>query len=297
VALGRTVGDWARVRTILIGILASAFVPLAVAANQLSGGGGLLTFEGFSRISGTFLHPNPFGTYLFLILVLIASLFPHVSRGRRWLLLAPLAIGCAGVLIVTYSRGAWVAAVVGLLVVGFLQSRRLLVTIGIAVVTVLVAVPSVGVRLSDLSESRAASGATGNSLAWRLQYWDEVIALQDNPFLGIGLREVELNQEAEKAPHNDFLRVYVETGVLGLVAYCWLLVALLVQAHGALRRAPPGAPRGLAVAFMATTVGLIVLSIVANVVSQLVILWYFAAIVVLALAASRLPRDATAAAA
>lgn len=291
IALGRFVTDRARLRSVLIAVLASSLVPLGVAALQLRGGRGLITFEGFSRISGTFTHPNPFATYLSLILVLCVALFPHVKSAWRWGL-AALTVACGGVLIATYARGAWLATLVALTLIAILQSRRLLWVLAAAVVVVGIAVPSVAVRLSDLSESRAESGAAGNSLAWRLQYWEQVLSLQEDPLFGIGLREVEQLEEAEKAPHNDFIRVYVETGIVGLLAYLWLLVTLFREAVRAYRRSPPGLPRGLAVAFLATFSGLVVMSIAANVISQLVILWYFAAIVVLALAASRSPSQA-----
>jgi O-antigen ligase len=152
------------------------------------------------------------------------------------------------------------------------------------------AIPSIGVRLSDLTESQKESGAPGNSLIWRFQYWKQVLALQDNPVLGIGFKEVELTETtANSPPHNDPIRVFVETGLLGLAAYVWLLVTLAVEARSTLRRAPPGLPRGLAVAFVAALVGLVALSLTANVITQLVILWYFMTIVVLAMARPRIP--------
>ena len=152
------------------------------------------------------------------------------------------------------------------------------------------AIPSIGVRLSDLTESQKESGAPGNSLVWRLQYWQQVLALQDDPLFGIGFKEVELGATAASAPpHNDPIRIFVETGFLGLVAYAWLLITLGIQARTTLERAPPGIPQGLAVAFAATLAGIVLLSLSANVITQLVILWYFMTIVVLAIAGSRLP--------
>lgn len=285
VALSRIAREPARRRSLIVAILVSALVPLAVASFQLVGGAGLKTFEGFSRIQGTFVHPNSLAMYLFLVLVLAVSIVPHL-RGWQRLAVMALAFGCGGILITTYARGAWVATLIGFLVIAFLQSRALFWVIGGAVLVVALAVPSVGIRLSDLQEERSPSGAPANSLAWRIEYWGEVLRLQDEPVFGIGLREVELNQEAQKAPHNDFVRVYVETGVVGLLAYLWLLGALFVEGVRAFRRAPPGLPRGLAVAMLAALSGLTILSIAANVISQLVILWYFAAIVVMALSAA-----------
>jgi O-antigen ligase len=270
-------------------------VPILVAARQITGQGGAFTPSGLDRIRGTFLHSNPFAAYLFLMITLMVSIYPHVER--RWrLAIVPLTIACGGCLIATYSRGAWVATVVALVVIGLLQDRRILWMLGAAIVVVALAVPSVGVRLSDLSESEKASGAPGNSLIWRFEYWREVLALQDNPVLGIGFKEVEQSLVNEKAPHNDPIRIFVETGIVGFAAYVWLLLTLGLQARSTLRRAPPGIPRGLAVAFAASFAGLLLLSLTANVITQLVILWYFVTIVALAMVWSpaRVPEAARA---
>jgi putative inorganic carbon (HCO3(-)) transporter len=286
ITLGRVVTDRESVRLLVVAIFASAIVPIASALLQIARGGAGITAQGIGRIHGTFLHPNPFAAYLSLLLILAAALFPHVDRIWRWAL-AGLSLVCGVVLISTYARGAWIATFAGLLVVAFLQHRRLLWLIGAVILVVALFIPSVRLRLSDLSESRSTSGAPGNSLAWRIEYWEQTLELQDDPLFGIGLREVELNEEAAKAPHNDFVRVYVEMGLVGLAIYLWLLGALFVHARRSYRRAAAGLPRGLAAAFLGSVTALVVLSIAANVVSQLVILWYFVAIVVAASAAAR----------
>lgn len=286
--LGRLGRDAWGLRLILLAAIGSSIVPILVAAGQITGQGGVFTASGLDRIRGTFLHSNPFATYLFLMITLMVSIYPHVER--RWkLALVPVTIACGGCLIATYSRGAWVATVVALVVVGLLQDRRLLWLLGAAIVVVAFAVPSVGVRLSDLSESQKATGAPGNSWIWRVEYWREVLALQDNPVLGIGFKEVEQSLTGAKAPHNDPIRIFVETGIVGFAAYVWLLITLGMQARSTLRRAPPGIPRGLAVAFAASFAGLLLLSLAANVITQLVILWYFVTIVALAMVWSSAP--------
>jgi putative inorganic carbon (HCO3(-)) transporter len=290
VALGRAVRTPDDVRRFLVAIFGSAIVPLAVAGMELMRGAGGLTPGGVSRINGTFLHPNPFGAYLMLVIVLAVSLSPHVATRWRWCLGA-LVVTAACVLVTTYARGAWIATVVALVVVGVLQSRRVLWLMGAAMVAIPLMFPAVIVRLSDLSTERAPSGAPGNSLAWRFEHWREAISRQDDPMIGIGLKEVELSDEASAAPHNDYVRLFVETGIVGLAAYLWFFATLLREGVRALRRAPPGIARGLAVAFLAALTGIVVLSMAANVISQLVILWYFVAIVVLTLVAAGSDRE------
>ena len=280
--LGRLVKDGRGLRLILLAAIGSSIVPVLVALRQITGEGGVFTASGLDRIRGTFLHSNPFATYLFLTITLMVSIYPHVERRWRFAL-APLTLACGACLVATYSRGAWVATVLALVVIGLLQDRRVLWILGGALIVVALAVPSVGVRLSDLSETQKATGAPGNSLIWRFEYWREVLALQDNPVLGIGFKEVERSLTGEKAPHSDPIRIFVETGIVGFAAYLWLLITLAVQARSTLRRAPPGIPRGLAIAFAASFLGLLLLSLTANVITQLVILWYFVTIVALAM--------------
>lgn len=285
IVLGRILTEPRHLRLVLGATLASAVLPLLAAIQQLTEGGGLVV-AGLSRIDGTFQHPNPFAAYLGLVLTMALALWTH-ARGRAKVLLGLLAVACGGALVLTYARGAWIGTVLALITVGILQDRRIIWALVAGVIVVALAMPSVGARLADLSQRVAPSGAPGNSLEWRLTYWRKVLSLQDEPILGIGLRGVQLSDEASQLPHNDPIRIYVELGLLGSAAYLWLLIVLAREARDAVRRSPPGIPRGLAVAFAASLISIVVQSLGANIVTQLVILWYFMAIAALAMAAWR----------
>jgi putative inorganic carbon (hco3(-)) transporter len=165
-------------------------------------------------------------------------------------------------------------------VVALLQSRRLLIGLLAGVCAVAIAVPSVGARFADLSEPVQDNGTPGNSLSWRWQYWTEAVQLsRESPVSGIGLKMVATEADEGKQPHNDIIRAYVELGVLGLLAYVGLLVAFVRTAMAGLRAAPrrrgPSLDRGISVGFAGVVTAFIVLSLVANVMSQVVLLWYF----------------------
>jgi hypothetical protein len=88
--------------------------------------------------------------------------------------------------------------------------------------------------------------------------------------------------------------VYVETGIAGLVAYLWLLVAAVNVAGTGLLEVHTSPYRGLVVGFAGVLTAFLILSLVSNVITQLVLLWYFATLASLATAAPRLAaRDAT----
>ncbi|MEO7837362.1 MAG: O-antigen ligase family protein [Acidimicrobiales bacterium] len=277
-------------RHLLAAAFISAVLPLTLAAYQASSGKGIFEAGGFSRIRGTFLHPNPFAIYLALLIVMGAALVPHVA-GRTRLALVTLLAAASGGLFLTYTRTAWIAALAGLLVVGALQSRSLIIGLLIGAAVVVVAVPSVVSRFSDLGQERHLSGTPGNSLIWRFEYWGQALSLGGgNPATGIGLKMTQLQTDEGKEPHNDFIRVYVEMGVIGLGAYLALLAGLARTARRAVATARRGFDRGIAVGFAGCVVTFLLVSIVSNVISQVVILWYFFAFAAAAAAVIRRPR-------
>lgn len=283
--LERLMIDPKNVERVLVAVYASAVIPLLFATVQLLSGHGR-RIGGFSRIQGTFDHPNPFAIYLTFLVVMGAGLFPHVRR--QWRVPFAMLLAYSWIfLLLTYTRSAWISAIVGLLVVGFLQSRRLLVGVVVAGILALVAVPSVSARFSDLNRTQY-SGQAGNSLAWRYDYWTELAPLvKQSPVTGIGLKVIQEDTIIGKNVHNDFLRALVETGLLGFVAYLALLLGLVRTAIRSVKATVGGLSRGVAVGFAGCTAAFILLSAVSNIISQNVLLWYFFAFAAAAAAVTR----------
>jgi O-antigen ligase len=260
---------------VLAAVFASALVPLAVAAFQMSAGSGGFTAGGYSRVRGTFVHPNPFALYLTLLIIMGVALWPHL-QGWRQAALAFVVAASGVALIATYTRSGWLALFVALLVVGALQTRWLIPLLLCGALAIVAIVPSVSGRFSDLTETRNERGAAENSLVWRYDYWKQAADLGGrSPIIGIGLKMTQSATDEAKAPHNDVIRAYAETGVLGLAAYLAMVGALIALALQALRNASPGRDRGIAVGFAACMVAFGLFSLVSNVASQVVLLWYF----------------------
>ena len=278
---------------LLVAVYVSLAIPALVAAYQTVTKTGYHVSASFSRVRGTFDHPNPFAIYLTMLIVMGVALVLKVQRRAVKLLLLG-AIGVSGTfLLLTYTRSAWIATLAGLLVVAFYQGKRLVPILGFAVVLVVMLVPSVASRFSDLSTETTQSGAAGNSLVWRFEYWQQALELSENPIIGAGLRTVQASTDVSKEPHNDFIRVYVETGLIGLSAYLWFLVSLARSARRSIRNTRTPLEHSVAVGFAGCLAAFLLLSLVSNVISQLVILWYFLAFAVAAAAGPRLERRPT----
>jgi putative inorganic carbon (HCO3(-)) transporter len=266
----------AAMRRLLLAAYLSMLVPLAITAmGFLSGHPRAETKGDYSRLVGTFSSSNDFGRYLALMIIFGVAVLPYAS-GRRKLPLGIVLAVSSGFLLLTYTRTALVGAAIGLLVVGLVQSKRVLLGLLVAGVCALAVVPQLSGRFTSLASGPAAAGSSGNSLAWRLDYWTEVLPLaRANPLTGIGLNMTQYNTSAAKQPHNDFIRAYVETGVIGLGAYLAMLVALVGLGRRAVRASTPRTlERGVAAGFLGCAVAFVAVSLTANVISNVVNLWY-----------------------
>ncbi len=266
----------------LIAVYASALFPLAFTAfGFLTGNPRTEGKGGFVRIMGPFNQSNTFGRYLMLLTVFGVALWPHLEpKLRRWM--AGILAGCAVCLPLTYTRSAIIGTGLGLLVVGLLQSRKLILGVVLAGLLALALVPQFASRFSELADPVPAAGdQVGNSLQWRMEYWGEVVTLaRRSPVWGIGLGQTQRTTEAQKQPHNDVLRAFVETGILGLAGYLLSLAAMLRLAYLSVAATRPerldaSIRRGVAVGFAGCVVAFISVSLVANVITNVVNLWYF----------------------
>jgi O-antigen ligase len=234
----------------------------------------------FVRITGPFAQSTTFGRYLMFLLIFGVAIYRYLSVRLR-VTMAVLLVPSFVFLFLTNTRSAILGVAIGLVVVAVVQrSPRMIAALCLTAILGLLFLPAVGDRFAQLADARAVGGApTGNTLAWRLGYWAEIVPLANrNPVTGIGPNMTQLQTDEAKKPHNDFLRAYVETGVVGLLAYLAMVVLLVRAGLRALRRAPPGTLwRGVAVGNLGCAVAFVAVSAASNVLSSVATLWYLVA--------------------
>jgi putative inorganic carbon (hco3(-)) transporter len=288
----------------LIDVLAVSFIlPCLFGFFELATGRSIVYVkEPFLRITGTFVHPNPFGLYLVLIIsVFLCQSFDQ--QGTRKL--TALAItACAGILLIaTFARFAWVGVLVVLLVVGALRYRMLLF-FAPAIVVVALLLPPVTSRLADVQ---------GGSFADRQQIWQTLLAewqgatgadynpaiVTLNRLAGLGPgATIVLSAQAygqSIAPHDDYIRLLIEYGYVGLAAYLALLFVLIRHAYRVLRRNLTPALSAAALSFLAVAVAYPVMSLTDQVLTHTQDQIYFWALAGMTVAIGRMPREAAAA--
>ena len=288
--------DRAAIRRLVSAVYLSAVVPVGYTMFNILTHHAQFTSGGFDRYQGTFSQPNPFAIYLTMLIVMGAAIFPHLTPKKKLLMLGLLA--CSVIcLYYTYTRSAWLAAVLGLFAVAIMGRRRAMlgVMVGALMISVF-AVPTIVQRFSDLGQSTSPSGYASNSLEWRFSFWGEVLPLADkDPITGIGLKMSSFETDQQKEPHNDFLRAYVETGVVGTAAYLALLVSMMLVARHSMKftkSRPRGYERSIAVGFAGCVIAFVLISVVSNVITEVIVLWYYVAFAAAAYAVTQYRQNA-----
>ncbi|MFI5101163.1 MAG: lipid II flippase MurJ, partial [Actinomycetes bacterium] len=122
VVLERLLTSMARVRRVLVACFVALAAPVGLGVYQAVTGHGRFETAGVSRVVGTFLHPNTFGFFLSMFMLMAIALYRHCEPRTR-LALALVTGLCGALLVLTYSRGSWIAFTLGLVLIGLLQSR------------------------------------------------------------------------------------------------------------------------------------------------------------------------------
>ena len=155
------------------------------------------------------------------------------SYQKRWLYKLPmlLVIGTSiYCLIFTFSRGAYLAMVVGLLFLGFVKKRSLLlIAIGVVLAWQVVLPKAVQERLTM---TYSADGQLESSAEERVDLWEDAMAvIRANPLIGTGYETYEFMARVGpyRDTHNLYLKVMLETGIFGLV----LILVLMGKAFRA----------------------------------------------------------------
>ncbi|MGH8884941.1 MAG: O-antigen ligase family protein [Egibacteraceae bacterium] len=220
-----------RLRLLLSVVIGGAVVPIAFGFWQLANSiGEANQFHGGLRIYSTFHHPNTYGFYLVTVLVAIWGMRSWVS-GRKRRLLDAVGLAAFISMLLTLSRTAWGALALVVLVVGW-RNRGILAAAAAAGAAFMVVVPRIAFRVLDLFQPRTGSGA-GNSLLSRLTNWtNQLAAFGQQPLLGHGWG---YTLASGQAAHNDYLRMMVETGVVGGAAIAALMWSLIRHSWEAAR--------------------------------------------------------------
>ncbi len=184
------------------------------------------------RIFGTFSHPNVYSMYLFALVVFgLLYLLLFAEKGiSRMIMLGVLGIFSL-MLFITFARVAWVALFFFLFLVTLFRYRIFLFP--------LLLFPIILFVFSGSFQSRVVESFHPNpdsSILWRQTLWSDVTtrSLQNGGLLlGSGMdtfpevsESVRGTKNGPNDPHNDFVKFFVEGGLVGLGVFLLYLFSL-----------------------------------------------------------------------
>ena len=213
------------------------------------------------RSAAFYLDPNFLGAHLTVAVALAIGLAADAEypRARRWWIAASLACGVGVAL--TYGRTAWLALVLGLvvLVLALPKGTKRIpgIMLGVILIAAMLALPIV--------KWRFVTGATGASSTTRaLMLRSSAKMLADHPVTGVGLEGFQAAYPPYRDPgalaeishpHEVPVAFVAETGIAGLIAEVLLAVAIVVTILRRRRNGSSGYDAALLAAFLGLLFG------------------------------------------
>lgn len=146
----------------------------------------------------------------------------------------------------TFSRGGYAAILFAVLVLGLLKDRKLLLLLGVFLLTWAAIVPTAVRQRVTMTES--SNGQLEASAQERVVLWTNAEeAFLRSPLVGNGFATFQYGEHVDNLSdtHNWFVKVLVETGILGLIPVLFMLQQMLATSYRLMKQATDPLYRGL----------------------------------------------------
>jgi O-antigen ligase len=230
-----------------------------------------------SRIGGIAGQPNILGAFFVYYMFLYAGFWlENLRRGRAWLLWLPFLLCFRGIM-VTFSRGAYLAFAQGVLGLTYFKNKALFV-LAAGAIAFCIFNPSVlpeGIRfrvestfkskteLTSVYGMRHLEDEVDRSAAIRIEIWKATIEMiKEHPWLGISFGRFKnqlhlyLDLGRQMDAHNAYLILAAEQGIPALVLFILVLLVLFRVTVVVYRRHPDPFIRATALGFLGGLSGL-----------------------------------------
>ncbi len=286
--------------TRLIPVLGIAMViPLVVALVQWLTLGGLSFGTLTNRVYGTFGHPNVLAFYLVCtVSVLMVTQLATPLKQRSLLYPWLIAAGLLGLLF-TYTRGAWLGFLIIQLIVGLKYHRKMVTVLAGAVIVLFifwqtmnaVMISTFNFSLNDISliQRFTTRDEEADSIDWRLGVLQTMAPRTlEQPITGFGLgnfvtlrkQSVELGLYDDPEAHNDYLRLAIEMGFVGLALYIGFWISVLGVVWKNFNKAKAGSwQQRYSLLAIAMILALLEMSVGDNLLQGTAVIWTYLAVI------------------
>jgi O-antigen ligase len=253
---------------------------------------GLMQIPGGERVSAPFEgeigEPNTFGGYLIFMGAVAVALIDHLKDMRVRLGLAVLLVVLLVSLLYTQSRASYLAMIPAYLAVSLFSRRRFYLIAGLIIVLVLSPLILPRIAKERMAETFTQPMQTGQIQLGKLRidtsasariisYKEALSDWRKRPILGYGVTGYTFMDA-------QYPRILVETGIVGMLAFGWLIYGLFRMGLTITwREQRESLLKGLSVGLISGLVGLLIHAIGANtfiIVRIMEPFWFLSGIVV-----------------
>jgi putative inorganic carbon (HCO3(-)) transporter len=240
--------------TLIISLMLLSVIVVNRNYHSTIGGRDLSQYSDSLREAGTlgYAGENGMGAFQSEMAVFFIGLACFVKKTIPRIVLWGVAMSSVYCLLLTFSRGGYLGFLMGLLVLGIIRERKLLIVLAILLVTWQSLVPN-AVRERVLMTYQQGEGLDA-SAEERVTIWqDAVDVITRNPLLGTGFDTYAYMGRVGdyKDTHNYYLKVFLELGFIGLAVFLWALLTIGKMTWQLFKRSEDRWLSGLAGAFFA----------------------------------------------
>jgi putative inorganic carbon (HCO3(-)) transporter len=146
----------------------------------------------------------------------------------------------------TFSRGAYLSLIVSIFILGLVKDRKLLVVLGVFLVTWQTVVPTAVRERVNMTEN--SNGKLEASAQERVELWQNAErSILSSPILGNGYATFQLGEHLDglEDTHNWYVKILEETGLVGFIIYIFMFQQLIATSYRLFKRATDPLYRGL----------------------------------------------------
>jgi putative inorganic carbon (HCO3(-)) transporter len=146
----------------------------------------------------------------------------------------------------TFSRAGYLAILFSVLVLGVLKDRKLLLVLGVFLLIWQSVVPAAVRERVNMTQN--SNGQLEASAQERVDLWENAEqSFLQSPLVGNGYATFQMGEHVAnlKDTHNWYVKVLVETGIIGFIMALMLLLQMLAVSYRLFRRASDPLYRGL----------------------------------------------------
>jgi len=191
--------------------------------------------------------------------VMVASFFlgigAYVKRKVVKLGILALVGTCVYAILYSFSRESYLAFAAALVLLGLLKDRKLLIAIMLVLVAWEVVLPkSVQERITMTKQDTGNGEELDSSSQERVDLWTDAFNLfKKDPIFGIGFDTYEFLHRVGRFSdtHNYYIKLLVETGIVGLALFLWLFKRVIGLGYSLYRKAEDPFWKSVGLGFLA----------------------------------------------